>query len=108
MTREHKRQGSISGKVTAVVAHRFVVENSDGQFLANIGSEAVDRIGLRRGHKVTLKGKRKPSEIKATEIEKGAGKPIRIEIKKSMATTNVMIIGILAPRSRRLLAKDTR
>jgi hypothetical protein len=82
MTREHKRQGSISGKVTAVFAHRFVVESSDGQFLANIGSDAVGRIGLRRGDKVTLKGKLKPAEIKVTEIEKDAGKPIRIERKK--------------------------
>ena len=35
-----------------------------------------------RGDKVTLKGKHKPSEIKVTELEKGAGKPIRIERKK--------------------------
>ena len=82
MTREHKRLASISGTVTAVFAHRFVVESSDGQFLANIGSEAVGRIGLREGDKVTRKGKRKPSEIKVTELEKGAGKPIRIERKK--------------------------
>jgi hypothetical protein len=82
MTREHKRQASISGTVTAVFAHRVVVESRDGQFLANIGSEAVGRIGLRRGDKVTLKGKRKPSEVKVTEIEKGAGKRIRIEHKK--------------------------
>jgi hypothetical protein len=108
MKREDKRQGSISGKVTTVFAHRFVIESSDGQLLANIGSEAVGRSGLRRGDKVTLKGKRKRFEIKVTEIEKGAGKPIRIERKKSMATTNVVIIGILAPRSRRLRAKDTR
>ncbi len=82
MTREHKRQASISGTVTAVFAHRFVVESSDGQFLANIGSETVGRIGLQEGDKVTLKGKRKPSEIKVTELEKGAGKPIRIKRKK--------------------------
>jgi hypothetical protein len=82
MTREHKRQASISGTVAAVFAHRFVVESSDGQFLANIGSDAVGRIGLRRGDKVTLKGKLKPAEIKVTEIEKGAGEPIHIERKK--------------------------
>jgi hypothetical protein len=83
MTREHKRQASISGTVAAVFARRFVVESSDGQSLANIGSDAVGRIGLRRGDKVTLKGKLKPAEIKVTETEKGAGKPICIERKKN-------------------------
>ena len=82
MTREHKREAPISGTVTAVFAHRFVVESTDGQFLANIGSEAVGRVGLREGDKVTLNGKHKPSEIKVAELEKGAGKPIRIERKK--------------------------
>ena len=82
MTREHKRQASISRTVAAVFAHRLVVEISDPQFLAKIGSEAVGRIGVREGDKVTLKGKRKPFEIKVTELEKGVGKPIRIERKK--------------------------
>jgi hypothetical protein len=76
--REHK-QISVSGTVTAVFARRFVVEGKDGKHLADIGKEAADLVALQEGDKVTFKGRRKPFEIKVTEIAKGRGKPIRIE-----------------------------
>ena len=51
-------------------------------FSRTLDRKPSGRIGLQEGDKVTLKGKRKPSEIKVTELEKGAGKPIRIKRKK--------------------------
>jgi hypothetical protein len=73
---------SISGTVTAVFAHRFVIESKDAKYLADIGPEAVKLVELREGDKVTVTGEQKPSEIKLTEILKADGKPIHIEHKK--------------------------
>jgi hypothetical protein len=77
---EHK-QISVSGTVTAVFARRFVVEGKNGKHLADMGKEAVEVVALHEGDKVTFKGRRKPFEIKVTEIAKGRGEPIRIERK---------------------------
>lgn len=73
---------SVSGTVTAVFAHRFVIESEDAKHLADIGPEAVNLVGLKEGDKVAVTGEQKPSEIKVTEIVKAGGKPIRIEHKK--------------------------
>ena len=81
MKPEHKNI-SISGTVSAVFAHRFVIESMDGKFLADLGPEGVDLVRLQQGDKVTVKGERKPSEIKVTEIAKGDGEPISLEHKK--------------------------
>lgn len=82
MKPEHKNI-SISGTVTAVFAHRFVIEGEEGKHLADIGPNAIDIVDLREGDKVTIEGERKPSEIKVTQITKGTGKPIDVEhIKK--------------------------
>lgn len=73
---------SVSGTVTAVFAHRFVVESKGAKHLADVGPEAVKLVDLREGDKVTVTGEQKPSEIKVTEIVKAGGTPIRIEHKK--------------------------
>jgi len=73
---------SVSGTVTAVFAHRFVIESKGAKHLADIGPEAVKQVDLKEGDKVTVTGERKPSEIKVTEIVKAGGTPIRIEHKK--------------------------
>jgi hypothetical protein len=73
---------SVSGTVIAVFAHRFVIESKDVKYLADIGPEAVELVGLKEGDKVSVTGERRPSEIKVTEIVKAGGKPIRIEHKK--------------------------
>ena len=70
---------SVSGTVTAVFAHRFVVESAGVKHLADIGPEAVRLVDLREGDKVTVTGEQRPSEIKVTEIVKAGGAPIRIE-----------------------------
>jgi len=73
---------TVSGTVTAVFAHRFVIESKDTKYLADIGPEAVDIVRLKEGDKVSVSGERKPSEIKVKEIVKAGGKPVRIEHKK--------------------------
>jgi len=73
---------AVSGTVTAVFAHRFVVESGGAKHLADVGPAAVKLVDLKEGDKVTLTGEQKPSEIKVTEIVKAGGKPIRIEHKK--------------------------
>jgi hypothetical protein len=74
---------TISGTVTAVFAHRFVIECEDGKHLADIGPDAIDIVDLREGDKVTIDGECKPSEIKVTKITKGSNNPINVEhIKK--------------------------
>lgn len=82
MKREHKLQTSISGTFTAVFTHRFVIENEDGKYLADIGRGLVELEELQQGDKVKLKGERTSSEIKVTEIENGAGKRMCIEHKE--------------------------
>jgi predicted DNA-binding antitoxin AbrB/MazE fold protein len=78
---EH-HQTSVSGTVTAVFAHRFVIESKGAKHLADIGPEALKHVDLKEGDKVTVTGERKPSEIKVTEIVTAGGKPVRIEHKK--------------------------
>jgi hypothetical protein len=73
---------SVSGTVTAVFAHRFVIESRGTKHLADIGPEALKQVDLKEGDKVTVTGELKPSEIKVTEIVKAGGTPIRIEHKK--------------------------
>jgi hypothetical protein len=81
LKKEYK-QISLSGTVSAVFAHRFVIEKGGNKYLADIGPEAIDLVALQEGDKVTVKGERKPSEIKVSEIAKGDGKPIRIDHAK--------------------------
>jgi formyltetrahydrofolate synthetase len=73
---------TVCGTVTAVFAHRFVIESEGSKHLADIGPEAVELVHLKEGDKVEVSGERKPSEIKVTEIVKTGGEPVRIEHKK--------------------------
>ena len=69
----------VSGVVTAIFAHRFVIEADKGKFLADLGPEGARRVSLRAGDKVTVHGERKPSEIKVSEIEKAGERLVRID-----------------------------
>jgi hypothetical protein len=70
---------SISGVVTAIFAHRFVIEGDGGKFLADLGPEGAHRVRLRDGDSVTIHGERKPSEIKVSEIVKAGERLVRID-----------------------------
>lgn len=56
------------GTVWAVFGHRFAIEGQGGRLLADLGPKAAERIALKVGDTVTLKGERKPSEIKVTSL----------------------------------------
>ena len=70
---------TVSGVVTAIFAHRFVIEAENGKFLADLGPEGAHRVRLRDGDVVIIHGERKPSEIKVSEIMKAGERSVRID-----------------------------
>ncbi|WP_398475634.1 hypothetical protein [Tardiphaga sp.] len=62
---------SISGKITHVFGHRFVVETSRGAILADITPKGLDQYTLRIGDPVDLSGELKPSELKVSRLVSG-------------------------------------
>ncbi len=62
---------SISGKITHVFGHRFVVETSNGAILADITPKGLDQYALRIGDPVDLSGEMKPSELKVSRLVSG-------------------------------------
>jgi hypothetical protein len=75
------RTTSITGKITHVFGHRFVVETNHGAVLADITPKGVEQHTLRVGEDVNLWGEMKPSELKVSRFTAG-NKTITIEHKK--------------------------
>ncbi len=72
---------SITGRITHVFGHRFVVETSQGAVLADLTPRGIDQYALRIGEVVSVSGEMKPSELKVSQLK--AGKiTIMIEHKK--------------------------
>jgi hypothetical protein len=72
---------AITGKITHVFGHRFVVETDRGAVLADLTPKGVEQHSLRIGEVVNLQGEMKPSELKVSRLT--AGKTtITIEHKK--------------------------
>lgn len=59
---------ALSGVVGHVFAHRFTVEEGGRVHLADLGPKGAEAFPLTTGMTVKLKGERRPSEIKVTEI----------------------------------------
>ena len=57
-----------SGTIWAVFGHRFAIEGKEGRFLADLGPKGAEGIELKVGDAVSLKGERKPSEIKVRSL----------------------------------------
>jgi hypothetical protein len=72
---------AITGKVTHVFAHRFVVETGQGAVLADLTPKGVERHAVRIGEVVSLTGEMKTSELKVSQLSIGK-KTIMIEHKK--------------------------
>ncbi|MET0219330.1 MAG: hypothetical protein ABW213_01605 [Tardiphaga sp.] len=72
---------TISGAVTHVFGHRFVVETSSGAVLADLTPKGVEQHAPRIGDTVSLTGEMKPSELKVSRLTSG-GKTITVEHKK--------------------------
>jgi hypothetical protein len=60
---------ALSGQVTDIFAHRFVVKTADGKVLADLGPKGAEQVLLKEGDRVELVGELKPSEIKVHSIE---------------------------------------
>ncbi len=78
MPEHHKK---ITGKITHVFAHRFVVQTGGGAVLADITPKGAEQISLLPGIEVSLEGEMKPSEMKVTRLTRG-DQTIHIEHKK--------------------------
>lgn len=72
---------TLSGKITHVFAHRFVVQNAKGTVLADLTPHGAELVDLRVGSDVELEGEKKPSELKVTRI-KSDGRSVEIEHKR--------------------------
>jgi hypothetical protein len=77
---EHKGQTrNLSGEVTDIFAHRFVVKTEKGKVLADLGPKGVEQVPLKMGDRVELVGEMKPSELKVHSIAKNGARPVLVE-----------------------------
>ena len=77
----HHEDRTVSGKITHVFGHRFVVKSDDGDVLCDITPHGAEQITLRINDKVMLEGEMKPTELKVSVFTR-ANKTIEIEHKK--------------------------
>lgn len=59
---------ALTGEITHIFAHRFVVQTAKGAVLADVTPHGVDLVKLRIGAHVKLEGEQKPSELKVTRF----------------------------------------
>lgn len=78
MSEQHRK---LSGTITHVFAHRFVVATPDGAVLADVTPHGMEVVNLRVGAAVQLEGEMKPSELKVFRFTCN-GKSVAIEHKK--------------------------
>lgn len=70
----------ISGRITDVFAHRFVIQIADGERkLADIGPKGLEAFKLEVGTEIVADASEKPSELKIHKIAVKGGKPVAIE-----------------------------
>jgi hypothetical protein len=74
----HHPSKTITGKVTHLFGHRFVLKTAQGDILADLTPHGLDQISLRLKDEVTIEGEMKPSELKVEKLTR-YGTTIRIE-----------------------------
>lgn len=62
---------TLTGSVTHLFGHRFVVQTATGAVLADLGPDVADAVTLAIGDRVDLQGDQKPTELKVTSIAVG-------------------------------------
>ncbi len=77
----HHPEKTVTGKVTHVFAHRFVVDTDAGAVLADLTPHGQEKVRLTVGEHVTLRGEMKPSELKVSEATRN-GETVRIDHNK--------------------------
>ncbi len=60
----------MSGKVSDIFAHRFVLETADGKCLADLTPHGVAAVQLKSGDEIIIEGEQKPSEVKVLKLER--------------------------------------
>jgi hypothetical protein len=70
---------TVTGTVTDIFAHRFVIETSSGRILADLTPKGAELIVVRVGDLVTLTGEMKPSELKIARYTKDGEQPLTID-----------------------------
>lgn len=78
----HHELIALSGIVRHVFAHRFTIEAKGEVHLADLGPKGAEAFALSPGLAVKLKGERRPSEIKVTEIAAKGSATVVIHHKK--------------------------
>ena len=76
---DHDDQRTVSGEVTDVFGHRFVVRTAKGTILADLGPRGAESMKLHKGDHVELWGEMKPSELKVARIAKAGAEPVAIQ-----------------------------
>jgi hypothetical protein len=74
------RYTTITGTVTHIFGHRFVIKTRHGDVLADLTPKGREQIVLRLDDDVILKGEMKPSELKVVRLTR-AGRTVVIEHK---------------------------
>jgi hypothetical protein len=74
----HDDHTNVSGDVTDIFAHRFVVATATGRVLADLGTRGAEKVRLLVGDHVDLWGEMKPSELKVSRIAQSGGTAISI------------------------------
>ena len=77
---DHHHQ-TISGKITHVFGHRFVVQTAGEAVLADLTPHGAEQVTLQLGDEVKLEGEKKPTELKVLSFT-SAGKTVTIAHKK--------------------------
>ena len=72
---------TITGEVTDLFSHRFIVKTTGGKILADIGPKGCEQITLACGDIVEMTGTMKPSELKVDTLTR-ANKTTVIERKR--------------------------
>ena len=72
----HHEQTRLSATVGDIFAHRFVLQTSQGNVLADLGPWCAEAFLLTTGAHVHIVGERKPSEIKVRTIALEGGKAV--------------------------------
>jgi hypothetical protein len=78
----HHDTVALTGTILNVFAHRFTLESDGRVHLADLGPKGAEAFALAEGLKVTIKGERRPSEVKVTEIGARGTSPVAIAHKK--------------------------
>jgi len=60
----------LSGEVTDVFFHRFVLASGGKRYLADIGPRTAEAAAIQPGDQVAIEGEQKPSEIKVSRVSR--------------------------------------